>query len=74
MIWNWKSIKRKQKKLDSCFIHTCTSFDRTLGATRETNSCLTTLIQNVTENHNIINFDNNWLLWSRNMVSKVTIA
>ena len=42
--------------------------------TRETTSCLTTLIQNVTENHNIINFDDKWLLWLRNMVSKVTIA
>ncbi|CAH3186612.1 unnamed protein product, partial [Porites evermanni] len=29
--------------------------------------CLTTLIQNFTENHNIINFDDNWLLWLRNM-------
>ena len=36
--------------------------------------CLTTLIKNVTENRSIINFDDNWLLWLRNMVSKVTIA
>ena len=34
--------KGKTKKLDSCFIHPCISFDRTLW---ETNSCLTTLIQ-----------------------------
>ena len=40
--------------------------------TRESTSCLTTLIQNVTENHNII--EDNWLLWLRNMVSKVRIA
>ena len=30
--------------------------------TRESTSCLTTLIQNVTENYNIIKFEDNWLL------------
>ena len=30
--------------------------------TRESTSCLTTLIQNVTENHNIIKYEDNWLL------------
>ena len=42
--------------------------------TRESTNCLTTLIQNVTENHNITKFEDNWLLWLRNMVSKVRTA
>ena len=66
---------KKKKKIDSCFIHTCTNVSTALfETTRETNSCLTTLIQNVTENRNKMNFDDNRLLWLRNMVSKVRTA
>ena len=68
-----KKEKRKKKQTRVLSIHVLLSTEL-FETTRETNSCVTTLIQNVTENHNKINFDDNRLLWLRNMVSKVRTA
>ena len=50
---------RPETILPSC----CHIFFRSFNNTSnflESTSCLTTLIQNVTENHNIIKFEDNW--------------
>ena len=51
-------VKKKTRVLSIHVLLSTTLFE----TTRESTSCLTTLIQNVTENHNIIKFEDSWLL------------